>query len=160
MTAPCRLSITLGCLASVALAGCGGPVRPGRVPRHVILITVEGFRADHSSAYLYERETTSLDFDESYIAAGRALAIDDLAAGGVMFAMIYLGFMLLVAWAKPLLGTLVAPGLSLGLLLGALVIVSAWLLIWIYVRWANNHYDAAVVSLRGQGGPPPEGDRR
>jgi uncharacterized membrane protein (DUF485 family) len=62
---------------------------------------------------------------------------------------IYLGFMLLVAWAKPLLGTLVTRGLSLGTLLGALVILSAWVLIWIYVRWANGHYDATVASLRG-----------
>jgi uncharacterized membrane protein (DUF485 family) len=61
---------------------------------------------------------------------------------------VYLGFMLLVAWAKPLLGTLLVPGLSLGLLLGALVIVSAWVLIWIYVRWANSHYDAVVASLK------------
>jgi len=74
--------------------------------------------------------------------------------------VIYLGFMLLVAWAKPLLGTVLAPGLSLGLLLGALVIVSAWVLIWIYVRWANSHYDAVVVSLRGQRGPAPEGEGR
>lgn len=73
---------------------------------------------------------------------------------------IYLGFMLLIAWAKPLLGTMLAPGLSLAILLGALVIVSAWVLIWIYVRWANNHYDATVASLRGQGGSAPEGEGR
>ena len=65
--------------------------------------------------------------------------------------VIYLGFMLLVAWAKPLLGTMLAPGLSLAILLGALVIVSAWVLIWIYVRWANSHYDAVVASLRAKG---------
>lgn len=63
--------------------------------------------------------------------------------------VIYLGFMLLVAWAKPLLGTILVRGLSLGTLLGALVIVSAWVLIWIYVRWANSHYDTTVASLRG-----------
>ena len=74
--------------------------------------------------------------------------------------VIYLGFMLLVAWAKPLLGTVLAPGLSLGLLLGALVIVSAWVLIWIYARWANSHYDDAVVSLRSQGRSNPEGEGR
>ena len=73
---------------------------------------------------------------------------------------VYLGFMLLVAWAKPLLGTMLAPGLSLGLLLGALVIVSAWALIWVYVRWANSHYDAAVASLRSQGRSKPEGEGR
>ena len=62
---------------------------------------------------------------------------------------IYFGFILLVAFAKPFLATLVMPGLSLGMLLGALVIVSAWVLIWIYVRWANSHYDETVKSLRG-----------
>jgi uncharacterized membrane protein (DUF485 family) len=66
---------------------------------------------------------------------------------GVMMA-IYFGFILLVAWAKPLLTMQVAPGLSLGILLGALVIVSAWAVIWVYVRWANSHYDETVASLR------------
>jgi uncharacterized membrane protein (DUF485 family) len=61
---------------------------------------------------------------------------------------VYFGFILLVAFGKDLLGTLVSPGLSLGMLLGALVIVVAWLLTWIYVRWANSHYDAAVAGLR------------
>jgi uncharacterized membrane protein (DUF485 family) len=61
---------------------------------------------------------------------------------------IYFGFILLVAFAKPWLGTLLRPGLSLGTLLGALVIVAAWVLIWVYVRWANNHYDQTVASLR------------
>jgi uncharacterized membrane protein (DUF485 family) len=61
---------------------------------------------------------------------------------------LYFGFILLVAYAKPLLGSVVVPGLSLGILLGALVIIAAWVLIWIYVRWANRHYDAAVDALR------------
>jgi len=65
--------------------------------------------------------------------------------------IVYFGFILLVAYAKPLLGTLLVPGLSLGTLLGALVIVSAWALIWIYVRWANGHYDSTVKSLRKEG---------
>jgi uncharacterized membrane protein (DUF485 family) len=62
--------------------------------------------------------------------------------------IIYFGFILLVAFDKPLLSRLVLPGLSLGILLGALVIVSAWGLIWVYVRWANRHYDEAVTELR------------
>ena len=62
---------------------------------------------------------------------------------------VYFAFILLVAWQKPLLGRLLVPGLSLGTLLGVLVIVTAWVLIWIYVRWANRHYDATVRSLRG-----------
>ena len=68
----------------------------------------------------------------------------------VAMMVLYFGFILLVAYAKPLLGRLVVPGLSLGILLGALVIVAAWVLIWIYVRWANTHYDAAIDALRGR----------
>jgi uncharacterized membrane protein (DUF485 family) len=48
------------------------------------------------------------------------------------------------------------PGLSLGILLGVVVIVTAWVLIWIYVRWANAHYDAAVARLRDAGRPGAE----
>jgi uncharacterized membrane protein (DUF485 family) len=60
----------------------------------------------------------------------------------------YFGFILLVAFNKPLLGTLVTRGLSLGMLLGALVIIVAWVLTWTYVRWANTHYDASLDKLR------------
>ncbi len=63
---------------------------------------------------------------------------------------VYFGFILLVAFAKPFLGRLLAPGLSLGTLLGALVIVSAWALIWVYVRWANGHYDETVATLKAR----------
>jgi uncharacterized membrane protein (DUF485 family) len=35
-----------------------------------------------------------------------------------------------------------------GILLGALVIVVSWLLTWVYVRWANTHYDRAVEKLK------------
>jgi uncharacterized membrane protein (DUF485 family) len=60
----------------------------------------------------------------------------------------YFGFILLVAYRKDALGALVAPGLSWGILLGALVIVVAWVLTGIYVRWANRHYDAALAKMR------------
>ena len=52
--------------------------------------------------------------------------------------VIYLGFILLVAYDKPLLGQTIVPGLSWGILLGALVIVSAWLLTFIYVIVSNR----------------------
>ena len=61
---------------------------------------------------------------------------------------IYFGFILLVAYNKPLLARLLAPGLSVGMLLGALVIVSAWVLMFAYVAWANRHHDAAVHAIR------------
>lgn len=68
----------------------------------------------------------------------------------VAMMILYFGFILLVAYNKPLLTGLVVPGLSLGVLLGALLIAAAWVLIWVYVRWANTHYDAAVSALSGR----------
>jgi uncharacterized membrane protein (DUF485 family) len=79
------------------------------------------------------------------LAAARARLVGWLCAA--MFAL-YFGFILLIAFQKPLLGRLVAPGLSLGILLGALVIVISWGLTFVYVRWANRHYDAAIAKLR------------
>ncbi|PZA07204.1 MULTISPECIES: DUF485 domain-containing protein [unclassified Meiothermus] len=61
--------------------------------------------------------------------------------------VIYFGFILLVAYAKGAMGTQLVPGLSLGILLGALVIIAAWVLNWIYVRWANREYDEAIRRL-------------
>lgn len=60
----------------------------------------------------------------------------------------YFGFILLVAFDKPLLSTLLGPGLSLGILLGAMVIVFAWVLTLIYVQWANTVYDTEIEELR------------
>jgi uncharacterized membrane protein (DUF485 family) len=62
--------------------------------------------------------------------------------------VLYFGFIMLIAFKKPLLGRLVAPGLSLGIVLGALVIVCSWLLTWGYVRWANTRYDAELDRLK------------
>jgi uncharacterized membrane protein (DUF485 family) len=62
---------------------------------------------------------------------------------------LYFGFILLIAYDKELLARLIVPGVSLGILLGALVIVCSWLLTWVYVRWANVHYDAELDRLRG-----------
>ncbi|MET0283280.1 MAG: DUF485 domain-containing protein [Polyangiales bacterium] len=61
----------------------------------------------------------------------------------------YFGFVLLIAFDKPLMGSLIAGGdLSIGILIGALVILLAPLLTGIYVRWANVNYDQVVERLR------------
>jgi uncharacterized membrane protein (DUF485 family) len=65
--------------------------------------------------------------------------------------LLYFGFIALVAFGRPLLAIQVVPGLSLGILLGALVIVTSWLLTWVYVRWANNVYDPRVKALLESG---------
>jgi uncharacterized membrane protein (DUF485 family) len=69
----------------------------------------------------------------------------------------YFGFILLVAFNKPLLATTVVPGLSLGILLGALVIIVAWVLTWIYISWANGRYDASLDRLRASTIRPTQG---
>lgn len=63
---------------------------------------------------------------------------------------VYFGFIALVAYDAPLLATLLHEGLSLGILLGALVIVAAWILTYTYVSWANRVYDPALAALREQ----------
>jgi uncharacterized membrane protein (DUF485 family) len=62
--------------------------------------------------------------------------------------LLYFGFVLLIAYNKPLMARLLRPGLSVGILMGALVIILSWVLTWVYVRWANTHYDRAVDNLK------------
>ena len=64
--------------------------------------------------------------------------------------VVYFGFILLVAFDKALLARTIVPGLSVGILLGACVIATAWILIAIYVRWANRHYDEPIAALRNE----------
>lgn len=61
---------------------------------------------------------------------------------------VYFGFIALIAYDKPLMGRLLMPGLTLGILLGAGVIVSSWVLTLVYVRWANAVYDPDLQRLR------------
>ncbi len=68
-----------------------------------------------------------------------------LLTGAVV--LLYFGFIALVAYGRHILAIQVIPGLSLGILLGALVIVGSWILTWVYVRWANAHYDPHITAL-------------
>jgi uncharacterized membrane protein (DUF485 family) len=74
--------------------------------------------------------------------------------GGVLTAIMmiaYFGFILLVAFDRDTAGTLLADGrVSVGIVLGASVIVLAPILISLYVRWANRSYDPKVQALRDQ----------
>ena len=73
------------------------------------------------------------------------------AALTAVMMLAYFGFILLVAFAKPFVGTLLADGqVSVGIVIGAAVIVLAPLLTAIYVRWANRSYDPAIAALRKQ----------
>ena len=56
---------------------------------------------------------------------------------GVML-VIYFGFIGLVGYRQPLMGQEAVPGVSWGILLGAFVIVSAWVLTLVYVMSFNK----------------------
>lgn len=70
--------------------------------------------------------------------------------GGALTAIMmiaYFAFILLVAFAKSTVGALLGDA-SIGIVLGASVIVLAPLLTVLYVRWANRTYDPAVARMR------------
>lgn len=75
----------------------------------------------------------------------------------ILMLVAYFGFILLVAFNRPFLSTIImyvekagasVPALSWGILIGALVIVFAWVLTLLYVRWANTTYDREIASIR------------
>jgi len=94
---------------------------------------------------------------EERAAATHEEDLDALAASrfrvGVVLTLImlvvYFGFILLIAFNKPLLGRILTDGLSLGMLLGVLVIFTTWVLTWVYVGWANRVYEPEIRRLRG-----------
>ena len=67
--------------------------------------------------------------------AHRRVAFGILAVNSTL----YVTLILLIAFDKQLLARLVAPGLSLAIVLGSVVTIAAWLLTLVYVRWANTH---------------------
>jgi uncharacterized membrane protein (DUF485 family) len=82
---------------------------------------------------------------------GAALAKQRLSIALVLSAAmiaVYFGFMGLFAFDKPLLGTILAPGLSLCIVLGPLVIICSFLLCLVYVLWANRVFDTGIRELR------------
>ena len=94
-----------------------------------------------------EEKAEDAKLDAALVALGARQWRIALSLTAAMFST-YFGFLLLVAYGKTMLGGLVFPGLSVGILLGALVIVVAWLLTGVYVRWANQTYDAELAALK------------
>ncbi len=74
-------------------------------------------------------------------------------AGRLSVSMIalYFTFMAMFAFAKPVMGTILVPGLSLCMLWGAGVIVGSFVLCLAYVAWANSVYDPAVRRILNGG---------
>ena len=83
------------------------------------------------------------------------VALEQLAAKRLRVALsltavmlvIYFGFILLIAFAPGFLGRRITDGLSVGMTLGVVVILSTWVVTWTYVRWANRVYEPAIREL-------------
>ena len=69
-----------------------------------------------------------------------------IGLSAVVFAL-YFGFIFAVAFAKEAIAVQVVPGVSLGIVAGALVIVGAWLTTWAYVVWANRRFDVSLKAI-------------
>jgi len=70
----------------------------------------------------------------------------------------YFGFILSVAYARERLGQLIVPGLSVGIAAGAAVILVAFVLTGLYVRWANRVYDVELAVLRAEFAAVPKAE--
>ena len=67
----------------------------------------------------------------------------------IISAAAYYGFILLVAFEGPWLGTKIGPGMttSIGVPIGVGVIVFTIILTWIYVRRANGEFDSTNEAI-------------
>lgn len=70
-----------------------------------------------------------------------------LALSACLFALYY-GYILLIAADRELLSRRIGDATTLGIPIGAGVIVGAWVLTFVYVVWANRHYDPEVERLK------------
>ncbi|WP_265821729.1 DUF485 domain-containing protein [Geovibrio ferrireducens] len=62
--------------------------------------------------------------------------------------VVYFGYLFLISLDKEQMVTLVAPNITLGIVLFVAVILIAWVLTIIYVLWANSSYDKEVEELK------------
>lgn len=68
----------------------------------------------------------------------------------IIMLVVYLAFILLVAFAHDLMATKIGGGpTSLGIVLGLAVIVFAFLLTGVYVARANSRFDELTARLKG-----------
>jgi uncharacterized membrane protein (DUF485 family) len=68
----------------------------------------------------------------------------------ILMLVVYIGFILLIAFNKEFLAMKIGEHMTLGLPIGIGVIVFAWLLTGVYTYWANGSYDRSVRELRNQ----------
>ena len=62
--------------------------------------------------------------------------------------IVYYGFILLIAFKRDLFASKVLGNVPFGIFLGMGVILTCWVLTGVYVRWANDKYDAMVARIQ------------
>lgn len=63
---------------------------------------------------------------------------------------VYFGYLLTIAFNKPVLSHQIDKNVTLGLPIGIGIILLAWLLTGIYVYWANSDYDKSVTEIKNK----------
>ncbi|MBB1127298.1 DUF485 domain-containing protein [Thiospirillum jenense] len=68
----------------------------------------------------------------------------------MLILLIYYGFILVIAFAPQLLGTPLSAGAvtTIGIPVGVVIIISAFILTGLYVARANSHFDALTKQIR------------
>ena len=66
----------------------------------------------------------------------------------ILTLVLYYGFILLIAFKRDVFASKISGNITFGIVLGIGVILSCWVLTGIYVRWANQSYDAMVARLQ------------
>jgi len=82
-----------------------------------------------------------------------ALVKQKSRVSGILTALMllaYFGFVLLLAFAPTALSGMVGGDATWGIPMGIGVIVFAWILTGIYVRWANSSYDTAIAEIKAR----------
>ena len=62
--------------------------------------------------------------------------------------VLYYGYIILIAVNRPWVSRRIGESTTIGIPLGAAVILGAWILTAIYVVWANRRYDVDAARLR------------
>ncbi len=95
-----------------------------------------------SGRFLMQSPSQDPQFQELVRAKGRLSSLLSISMFGA-----YFGFVGLLAFAPEVLGQRVGSA-TLGIPLGIGVIVFAWILTGIYVKWANGAYDSMVARIK------------
>jgi uncharacterized membrane protein (DUF485 family) len=66
--------------------------------------------------------------------------------------VLYFGFIALIAFYKPFLGTKISGSITIGIPIAVGTIVLSWILTGIYIVWANNRYDEMVQKIKDKVG--------